>query len=220
MSLRTLSITDALAAYIVAHGVVEPPAMARLRVETAEHPRAVMQISPEQGQFMRVLIELMGAKRAIEVGTFTGYSALAVALALPDDGQLICCDVTDEYAPIAKRAWAEAGVAHKIDLRIAPGADTLAFLLKQGRGGTFDFAFIDADKPGYGTYYDLLMELIRPGGLITLDNTLADGRVVDASNREEYALSIRAVNDRIAKDPRVTSCIVPIGDGFTMAVKH
>ncbi|MCA9292620.1 MAG: class I SAM-dependent methyltransferase [Phycisphaerales bacterium] len=220
MSLQTLPVTEELVRYIIAHGVAETPAMVQLRADTAKLANAQMQISSEQGQFMRVLIELIGATRAIEVGTFTGYSALAVATALPEDGTLICCDISDEHASMARAAWQTAGVAHKIDLRIAPGARTLQALIDDGHAGAFDFAFVDADKPGYGAYFDLLMQLVRPGGVITFDNTLAAGRVVDLTNQTEYAAAIRAFNDTVAQDDRVTSCIVPIGDGFTMAVKR
>ena len=220
MSLQTLSVTEPIIDYIIAHGVEETPAMAKLRADTAKLPNAEMQIAPEQGQLMRVLIELIGATRAIEVGTFTGYSALAVATALPENGRLICCDVSDEHEAMARRAWEAEGVAHKIDLRIAPGAQTLQALIDEGQGETFDFAFVDADKPGYGLYFDLCLQLIRPGGVITFDNTLADGRVVDPADDGEYAASIRAINDRVANEPRVTSCLVPIGDGLTMAVKR
>lgn len=220
MSLHTLPVTPAIIDYIIAHGVPESPAMRQLRADTAKLPNAEMQIAPEQGQFMRVLIELVGARRAIEVGTFTGYSALAVATALPEDGTLICCDISDQHAATAQAAWARAGVAHKIDLRIGPGSQTLQALIDDGHAGTFDFAFVDADKPGYLDYFDLCLRLIRPGGVIAFDNTLADGRVVDPADQDEYPRAIRAINDRIATDPRVSGCIVPIGDGLTMAIKR
>lgn len=164
MSNRTLTLNDALYDYLLAHSVQEPEVLAALRRETAQHPMAQMQIAPEQGQLMALLVQLMGVRRALEVGVFTGYSALRVALALPADGRLVACDVSEEYTAIARRYWEQAGVSHKIDLRLAPAAETLEQLLAEGQANSFDFAFIDADKRGYPTYYEQALQLVRPGG--------------------------------------------------------
>ena len=179
-----------------------------------------MQISPEQGQFMALLIELTGARRTLEVGTFTGYSALSVALALPADGRLTACDVNETYAAIARRYWAEAGVADKIELRLAPAVETLDNLVQEGAAGTFDFMFIDADKENYDTYYERGLELIRPGGLIAVDNVLWDGAVADESRHDAETRSIRALNAKIKGDQRVAISLVPIGDGLMLARKR
>jgi caffeoyl-CoA O-methyltransferase len=179
-----------------------------------------MQIGPEQGQFMALLVELIGARSALEVGTFTGYSALAVARALPDDGRLIACDVSAEWTSIGRPYWEEAGVAHKIDLRLAPAIETLDALLGEGRAETFDFVFIDADKTGYDAYYERALSLIHPGGLITLDNTLWEAKVVDPEITDTDTEAIRAINKKLAADERVTLSMVPIGDGLTLARKR
>jgi predicted O-methyltransferase YrrM len=194
--------------------------MRRLREETATLDRARMQIGPEQGQFMALLVELIGARSALEVGTFTGYSALAVARALPDDGRLIACDVSAEWTSIGRPYWEEAGVAHKIDLRLAPAIETLDALLGEGRAETFDFVFIDADKTGYDAYYERALSLIHPGGLITLDNTLWEAKVVDPEITDTDTEAIRAINKKLAADERVTLSMVPIGDGLTLARKR
>jgi predicted O-methyltransferase YrrM len=194
--------------------------MRRLREETATLDRARMQIGPEQGQFMALLVELIGARRALEVGTFTGYSALAVARALPDDGRLIACDVSAEWTSIGRPYWEEAGVAHKIDLRLAPAIETLDALLDEGRAETFDFVFIDADKTGYDAYYERALSLIHAGGLITLDNTLWEAKVVDPEITDADTEAIRAINKKLAADERVTLSMVPIGDGLTLARKR
>jgi caffeoyl-CoA O-methyltransferase len=220
MTRRPTELTDALHEYLLANSLREPPILARLREETAKLPMANMQIGPEQGQFMRLLVELIGAKRAIEVGTFTGYSALSVAMALPKDGKLIACDISEAYTAIARRFWAEAGLADRIDLRLAPALETLDGLLAGGGAGTFDFAFIDADKEGYDGYYERCLALLRPGGLIAIDNVLWDGNVADDSDQSADTRAIRAINAKVAKDDRVTISLVPIGDGLTLARKR
>ena len=179
-----------------------------------------MQIAPEQGQFMALLVELIGARRIIEVGTFTGYSALCMAEAMPVDGTLICCDVSDEWTGIARGFWREAGVEERIDLRLAPALQTLDTLLAQGKVGQFDLAFIDADKGNYAHYFERCLTLLRPGGLILIDNTLWDGRVADPEDKEEDTRAIRAFNDQLLEDRRVTISLVPIGDGLTLARKR
>ena len=190
--------------------------MVRLRAETSRLPRGTMQISPEQGQLMGLLVRLMGARRALEIGTFTGYSALAVALALPADGKLICCDVSEEWTQMAQRYWRAAGVAERIELRIGP-AETLAGLRAAGEDGRFDFAFIDADKKSYDLYYEQCLKLVRPGGLIAIDNALWHGWVADPAYRDADTAAIRALNRKIRDDTRVDMVLVPIGDGLLLA---
>jgi caffeoyl-CoA O-methyltransferase len=179
-----------------------------------------MQISPEQGQFMRLLIQLIGAKKTLEVGVFTGYSSLSVALALPADGKIIACDVSEEFTAIARRYWQEARVAEKIDLRLAPALETLDELLATGQAKTFDFAFIDADKENYDAYYERSLQLIRPGGLIAIDNVLWSGRIADPHIQDESTQAIRALNQKLRNDERVTLSLIPIGDGLTLALKR
>ena len=220
MAGRTIKLDDRIYDYLLAASLREPVLLQRLREETAALPAANMQISPEQGQFMALLIELTGARRTLEVGTFTGYSALSVALALPADGRLTACDVNETYAAIARRYWAEAGVADKIELRLAPAAETLDSLVQEGAAGTFDFMFIDADKENYDTYYERGLELIRPGGLIAVDNVLWDGAVADESRHDAETRSIRALNAKIKGDQRVAISLVPIGDGLMLARKR
>ena len=220
MSSRTFQLSDAVHAYLVRESMKEPPLLARLRSETAALPSAGMQISPEQGQFMRLLIELTGARRAIEVGVYTGYSALCVAEALPAEGRLVACDVNEEWTAIARRYWAEAGVAEKIDLRIGNAADTLSKLLADGGEGRYDFAFIDADKSAYDRYYELCLRLVRPGGLIAVDNALWSGRVADRAVQDTDTVALRALNVKARDDSRVTASLVPIGDGLLLARKH
>ncbi|NBB86399.1 MAG: methyltransferase domain-containing protein, partial [Bacteroidetes bacterium] len=203
MSNRTLTLTDALYEYMLDVSLREPEVMRRLRAETARHPKSEMQIAPEQGQFMALLVRLMGATRALEIGTFTGYSALAVAQALPVDGQLVACDISAEYTAIARRYWERAGVADRIDLRIAPALETLAALRDAGQTGTFDFAFIDADKETYNAYYEHCLALLRPGGLVVLDNTFRDGRVVNAEAHGESVQAIHALNQKLRHDERI-----------------
>ena len=220
MSTRLLDMTETLHEYLLANSLREPPILARLREETAKLPMANMQIGPEQGQFMRLLVELVGARRTIEVGTFTGYSALSVAMALPKDGKLIACDISEEYTAIARRYWAEAGLAERIDLRLAPALETLDGLLADDGAGTFDFAFIDADKQGYDGYYERCLTLLRPGGLIAIDNVLWSGSVADESDQKPDTRAIRAINAKVCKDDRVTISLVPIGDGLMLARKR
>lgn len=217
MSNRTLGLSDELAAYVVQVGAREPGVLARLREETAAIPQHGMQIAPEQGAFLALLVELTGARRCIEVGTFTGYSALAVALALPEDGRLVCCDVSEQWTSVARRYWDEAGVAERIDLRLAPAEDSLLALLAEGGEGAYDFAFVDADKTGYDGYYERLLRLVRPGGLIAIDNTLWGGRVLDAEPEDEDTRAIQALNAKLADDERVTLCLLPLADGVTLA---
>ncbi len=220
MSNRTLAVTDRIHAYLLRETGREPEVLARLRAETMQHPRKNMQIAPEQGQFMGLLVELVGARRCLEIGVFTGYSSLAVALALPPDGKLVACDVSDEYTRVARRYWQEAGVAQKIELRLRPAVQTLDELLSRGEASSYDFAFIDADKPAYDAYYERCLELLRPGGLIAVDNALWGGDVADPSKTDEETAALRALNAKVAKDRRVTMSLVPIGDGLLLARKR
>jgi predicted O-methyltransferase YrrM len=206
--------------YLIANSLREAPLLRRLREETAALPRASMQITPEHGQFMALIVQLMGARRAIEVGVFTGYSALVVALALPDDGKIVACDVNRDYAAIARRYWKEAGVDHKIDLRLNPALDTLRGMLAAGEQGRYDFAFIDADKTNYGGYYECALELIRPGGLIMIDNVLWSGRVADESVNDADTVALRALNRKLLADARVSLSMLPLSDGVTLALKR
>ncbi len=197
----------------------EPDILRRLREETSSLPYAEMQISAEQGQLMALLTHLIAARRTLEIGVFTGYSSLAVALALPDDGRIIACDVSDEWTSIARRYWREAGVERKIDLRLGPALKTLDDLIAQGQGGRFDFAFIDADKENYINYYERSLVLLRPGGLIAVDNVLWDGKVVDLSVNDADTRAIRAFNESLHHDERVWLSMLPIRDGLTLACK-
>src|SRR5215469_13421534 len=220
MANRTLSLDDRLYDYVLSHSLREPALLKELRAETAKLPAAGMQIGPEQGQFMALLVELLGVKRALEVGVFTGYSSTVVALAMPPEGRLIACDVSEEYTSIARRYWAKAGVAGKIDLRLGPALDTLDKLLAEGRAESFDFAFIDADKPNYLGYYDRCLKLLRRGGLLAIDNVLWGGDVADPEVGDADTTAIRAVNDKVAQDERVTVSLLPLGDGLTLARKR
>jgi caffeoyl-CoA O-methyltransferase len=220
MSDRRLQITDEIHRYLIAHSVREPEVLARLRAATVSLPQAQMQIGPEQGQLMGLLARLVGARRCIEIGVFTGYSSLAVALALPEDGRILACDVSEEWTAIARRFWREAGVEHKIELKLQPATRTLEQLLAAGEAGRYDFAFIDADKPSYDTYYELLLKLLRPGGLIALDNTLWSGHVADPNNRDPNTVALRALNDKLHRDERVDLSLLPVGDGLTLARKR
>lgn len=219
MSNKTFTLSDELYAYLFEHSVREPDILRRLREETARDSMARMQIAPEQGQLMQLLVRLMGARRYLEVGVFTGYSSLAVALALPANGQIVACDVSDTWTDVARRYWAEAGVAEKIDLRLAPALQTLDQLIAGGAAGTFDFAFIDADKTGYRDYYERALTLIRVGGLIAVDNTLWEGRVADPMARDADTRAIRDFNRHLRDDRKVHLCLVPIGDGLSLALK-
>lgn len=219
MSTGFLPLNEQLYRYLLNTSLREPELLARLRAETANLPDGTMQISPEQGQFMQLLLKLMSARRTLEVGVFTGYSSLCTALALPDDGQIIACDVSEAWTAIARRYWAEAGVAHKIDLRLAPAVQTLDALLADGQAGTFDFAFIDADKTNYLNYYERALQLVRPGGLIAIDNTLWYGKVADESVQDTDTVAIRALNQTLHHDARIFLSHTPIGDGVTLALK-
>jgi predicted O-methyltransferase YrrM len=213
--LRGPDLTDALYEYIVATGTRETRAQRELRAETQKLPMAGMQIGPDQGALLQVLVRILRAKRCIEIGTFTGYSALAVALVLPKHGKIICCDVSEEWTSIGRRYWKKARVERKIDLRIGPALETL-----KGLKGTFDFAFIDADKPNYWKYYERCLKLLRGGGLVAVDNTLWGGSVIDPGKQSESTVALREFNRRVAKDRRVDIALVPIGDGLTLAVKR
>jgi len=202
--------------YIIRLGTQETAVMRALRDETAVLPMAGMQIGPDQGQLLGFLVRLIGAKRALEIGTFTGYSALAVAQALPAEGRLICCDVSEEWTSIGRRYWREAGIADRIDLRIGPALGTLAALEAQGQAGGFDFAFIDADKENYDGYYEACLRLVRPGGLIAIDNVLWSGAVADPANNSASTAALKALNQKIREDGRVDLCLLPIGDGVTL----
>ncbi len=213
MSNRTLTLTDQLVDYVRRVGVREHPVLAELREDTASMPNAQMQIAPEQGAFMALLVQLIGARNVLEIGTFTGYSSTAMALALPDDGRITCLDVSREWTDRAQRAWADAGVAGKADLRIGPAVETLAELEEGG----YDLAFIDADKTGYDAYYEGCLRVVRPGGLILIDNVLQSGRVVDEGSDDDNVRAIRALNEKIAADERVDMTLLPVADGLTMA---
>ncbi|HEX7606955.1 MAG TPA: class I SAM-dependent methyltransferase [Usitatibacter sp.] len=219
MSERSLNLEPRLYRYLVDHSVREHPALRELREATAGMKHAGMQISPEQGQFMALLARLLGAKRTLEIGVFTGYSAMSVALALPPGGRIVACDVSEEWTAMARRHWEKAGVAGKIDLRLAPALQTLDKLIADGAAGTFDFAFIDADKSNYPAYYERCLVLVRRGGLIAVDNTLWSGAVADPGNDERDTLAIRAFNDAVHKDSRVEMSLLPVGDGLTLALK-
>lgn len=201
--------------YLVEHGVREPEVLTRLRQETASNPRANMQIAPEQGALMALLVRLMGAKRCLELGTFTGYSSLAVALSLPPDGSMVCCDVSDELTSVARRYWEDAGVSDRIELRLGPALETLQQLI--AAGDRFDFAFLDADKVNYPAYYEQLLQLVRPGGLIAIDNVFWDGAVVLEGGSPDL-LAVKQLNDTIAADQRVIAAMVPVADGLTLAM--
>lgn len=220
MANRTLAITDEIYAYLVANTLREPDVLRRLREETGKLPKANMQISPEQGQFMALLVELIGAKLALEIGTFTGYSSIAVALALPPDGRLIALDTSREWTDVARRYWKKAGVEDKIELRLDPASKSLDDLLNEGYAGQFDFIFIDADKEGYEAYYEKSLELLRPGGLVALDNALRHGRVADPDDDDPGTLTIRNLTRKIRDDDRVSMSLVPIADGLMLARKR
>ncbi|MBS0381494.1 MAG: class I SAM-dependent methyltransferase [Proteobacteria bacterium] len=219
MSRRTINLDDTLYDYLLAHSLREHPEQAALREATAKHPRGGMQISPEQGQFMQLLVKLIGAHRTIEIGTFTGYSALTVALALPVNGKILACDVSDEYTSIGKPYWQRAGVANKIELVLAPAAQTLDARLAAGESGRYDFAFIDADKSGYDGYYERCLQLVRQGGLIAFDNVLWSGDVARPA-QDDDTRALQALNDKLHNDERIDMAMLPIGDGLTLARKR
>jgi caffeoyl-CoA O-methyltransferase len=213
--MRGVALSDALYEYVLKVGVRETRVQRELRAQTQKLPMAGMQIGPDQAALLQVLVRILRGKRCIEIGTFTGYSALAVALALPRDGKIICCDVSEEWTAIARRYWTKAGVDKKIDLRLGPALETL-----KGLRGRFDFAFIDADKPNYWNYYERCLRLIRKGGLIAVDNTLWGGSVINPDKQSESTRALRVFNQRVARDRRVDIALVPIGDGLTLAVKR
>jgi predicted O-methyltransferase YrrM len=219
MSTAQTGVAEELAEYIRSVTLREPEILKRLREETAKLPLGMMQISAEQGQFMGMLIRLLRAKLTLEVGVFTGYSSISVALALPEEGRIIACDVSEEYTSVARRYWREAGVEHKISLRLAPAVETLDGLLAEGKGGTFDFAFIDADKENYDRYYERALKLLRPGGLIAIDNVLWHGKVLDESVQDADTRAIRALNEKLHRDERVLVSLLAMGDGLTLACK-
>jgi predicted O-methyltransferase YrrM len=221
MSSKTIEMTEPLYRYFQETTIREPEVLQRLREKTQRMGTVGgMQICPEQGQFMGLLVELTGATRLLEVGVFTGYSALACALALPPDGQLIACDLNPEWTKMARQAWDEAGVADKIDLRLAPATETLQALLDEGQANRFDMAFIDADKQNYDAYYELCLKLLRRGGLILIDNVLWGGAVADLTDHDANTAAIRALNAKLYADERVTLSMLPIGDGLTLARKR
>jgi len=220
MTGTTLGRPDDIHAYIERIGYREPDVLARLRAATAEDPDVGMQVAPEQGALLALLVELTGARRCLEIGTYTGYSSLAMALVLPPGGSLVCCDISDSFTETARRWWAEAGVADRVDLRIGPAVDTLDAMLEAGETDTFDLAFIDADKPGYPDYWERCLRLVRPGGLIVLDNMLFHGRAVDPAPDDRNGSAIHAMNASIAADERVTFVLLGIADGMTIARRH
>ncbi len=222
MSRKSVELTDEVYDYLVRVGTREHPVLQRLRQATLREvgDAAGMQISPDQGAIMAMLVRIAGARRCIEVGTFTGYSALAVALALPEDGKVIACDVSEQWTAIARRFWTEAGVAHKIDLRLAPALATMDALLAQGEAGRFDFAFLDAEKSEYDAYYELVLRLLRPGGLVAIDNVLWSGRVADPLAKDPNTRALRALNEKVHGDERVDICMLPVADGLTLARKR
>jgi caffeoyl-CoA O-methyltransferase len=219
MSRIHTTLTDPLAAYLREITLHEPEPLQRLRESTEDHPYASMQTSPEQGQFLHVLARMVCAKKTLEIGVFMGYSSTWVALALPANGRIIACDVSEEYTARARGTWREAGVESKIDLRIAPALETLDALVAQGHASQFDLAFIDADKRNYASYYERALTLVRPGGVIAIDNVLWDGRVVDDENHEPDTDAIRAFNCKLHADTRIALTLVPLGDGLTLACK-
>jgi len=220
LSRRSLNLSDTLYDYLLAHGVREHPSQVALREATRDWPRAGMQISPEQGQLLSLLVRLVGARRAIEVGVFTGYSALTVALALPPDGRLLACDLSDQDTRLGLPHWRAAGVVHKIEFVAAPAADTLQARLDAGEAGQHDFAFIDADKTGYDRYVELCLQLLRPGGLIAIDNVLWGGSVADPAAQDADTRALRALNAKLHADERVDIVMLPVGDGLTLARKR
>ena len=220
MSVQHIQMTDALSAYLRRVSLRDSDLLRRLREETAVLPKFHMQITPEQGQFMGMLVQLMGAKRTLEVGVFTGYSSLSVALALPPDGRITACDVSEEWTAIARRYWAEAGVAEKIELHLAPAVQTLDKLIAEGQSGTYDFAFIDADKLNYDNYYERALVLVRKGGLIAVDNVLWHGDLIDPSINDDETNGLRRFNEKLHADERISLCMLPLGDGLTLAIKR
>ncbi len=220
MSARNGFIETHIYDYILANSLRDLDVLKRLRDETREMPMGGMQISPDQGQFMALLVKAIGARRIVEVGTFTGYSSTVMALALPEQGRLVACDLSDEYTSVARRYWREAGVSDKVELRLGPGVETLDRMLKEGGAGGFDMAFIDADKENYDAYYEHCLQLVREGGLILIDNVLWQGRPADLREEDESTVAIRALNAKIHTDERVEASLLSIGDGLTLARKR
>ena len=220
MSHKSIQLDDGLYQYLLSHSLREPALLTQLREETAQHPLAGMQISPEQGQFMAWLIQLIAAKRIVEIGVFTGYSSLAMALALPADGHITACDVSRVYTDIARRYWAQAGVESKIELQIGFAMNTLQRLIADGQAGSYDMVFIDADKCNYTNYYECGLTLLRNGGVLLVDNVLWSGKVADASIKDEDTEAIRALNRLMHQDPRVSLSVLPVADGLAMAIKR
>jgi predicted O-methyltransferase YrrM len=219
MSRESINLSGPLQAYVRSFGMREDADLAALREETANHPSAGMQIAPEQGQLLALLIRLLGARKTLEIGVFTGYSAMVVAKAMGPKGKVVALDINEQFTAIARRHWANAAVADRIDLRLQPAADSLKALVAAGEGNTFDFAFIDADKANYDTYYEYALKLVRPGGLIAIDNVLWQGKVIDSTDQSLDTVAIRAINRKIQQDSRVEASMVPIGDGLTLAMK-
>lgn len=219
MSSTHIQVSEELAQYLRDVSLHEPDVLRRLREETSRMEHGRMQITPEQGQFMRLLVRLTGTRKALEIGTFTGYSSTLVALGLPEDGRLICCDRSEEWTSMARAAWREAGVESRIDLHIGPALETLDRLIAGGESGTFDFAFIDADKPNYSNYLDRAHTLLRTGGVAGIDNVLWHGRVLDSSDNNPDTVSIREFNRKLSTDSRFSISMLPIGDGLTLAMK-
>jgi predicted O-methyltransferase YrrM len=219
MSNKTLPLNNILYEYILSVSLREPEVLARLRAETLQQPMSVMLSAPEQGQFLALLAQLIGARKCLEVGVYTGYSTLWVALALPHDGSVLACDVSEKWTAIARRYWQEAGVAERIDLQLAPALETLDRLLAADQAGSFDFAFIDADKENYPDYYERSLQLLRPGGLMVIDNTLWSGAVADTTRQDPETCAIRALNDLVHADDRVQMSLLPVADGLTLARK-
>ena len=220
MSTRSIGLNEEIYRYLLEHSLREPELLAELRQETAQLPQANMQIAPEQGQFMAMLARIIGARRYLEVGTFTGYSALAVTLAMAQKGETTCLDISEDWATIARRYWIRAGLADRIHLHLRPADETLDSLVRDGWSGDYDMAFIDADKTGYVDYYEACFTLVRPGGLILIDNTLWNGKVADASEQDKDTCAIRVFNRHVHADERVDLSLVPIGDGLTIARKR
>lgn len=217
---KSFLIPDNLAGYIDGAWLRESSVLSELREETAKLENAGMQIAADQGQFMAFLVKALGVRRVLEVGVFTGYSSTVMALALPEDGHITACDISEEFTAVARRYWEKAGVAAKVDLRIGPAVDTLDGLLADGNAGTYDFAFIDADKPNYIAYYERVLSLLKIGGVVAIDNVLWDGKVADRTVLDEQTIALRQLNEHIHRDERVDLCLVPIGDGVTLARKR
>ena len=217
MTTKSIGLEQGLYDYLLQHSLREPKLLAELRAETAKLPQANMQIAPEQGQFMAMLARIIGARRYLEVGTFTGYSAVAVSLAMPQQGETTCLDISEEWTTIAQRYWIRAGLADRIHLHLAPASETLEALIRDGWSGDYDMAFIDADKTGYADYFEACLTLVRPGGLILVDNTLWDGKIADENEHDEDTRAIHAFNQRIFDDQRIDLSLLPIGDGLTIA---